>query len=31
MDFLQRHEGDIKAIFHMGAISTTTETDVTGH
>jgi ADP-L-glycero-D-manno-heptose 6-epimerase len=26
--FLERHGGDIEAIFHMGAISTTTETDV---
>jgi len=26
--FLDRNNGDIEAIFHMGAISTTTETDV---
>ena len=26
-DFLQQYNGDIKAIFHMGAISATTETD----
>jgi len=26
-EFLHRHEGDIEAIFHLGAISTTTETD----
>jgi ADP-L-glycero-D-manno-heptose 6-epimerase len=28
MEFLRHHEGDIEAIFHLGAISTTTETDV---
>jgi len=27
-DFLEHHTGDIEAIFHMGAISSTTETDV---
>jgi ADP-L-glycero-D-manno-heptose 6-epimerase len=26
--FLERHQSDIETIFHMGAISTTTETDV---
>jgi ADP-L-glycero-D-manno-heptose 6-epimerase len=26
--FLERHKGDIDAVFHMGAISNTTETDV---
>jgi ADP-L-glycero-D-manno-heptose 6-epimerase len=26
-EFLHHHEGDIEAIFHLGAISTTTETD----
>jgi ADP-L-glycero-D-manno-heptose 6-epimerase len=27
-DFLEHHIGDVEAIFHMGAISTTTETNV---
>ncbi|MFY9287411.1 MAG: ADP-glyceromanno-heptose 6-epimerase [Alphaproteobacteria bacterium] len=27
MEFLDQHTGEIEAIFHMGAISTTTETD----
>ena len=26
-EFLRHHEGDVEAIFHLGAISTTTETD----
>src|SRR5947209_3930576 len=27
-DYLEHHKANIKTIFHMGAISTTTETDV---